>query len=110
NSYPENESPSRLIDGDTGTKFLSFGKENTGVIVTPSIGPSVLRHFTFNLANDSEAFSGRDPVEFEVYGTNDPISSVDDGQGDSENWTLLNSGTLDYAPQNFGLVGWIPVG
>lgn len=109
-TYPANEGPANLLDGDTGTKFLSFGKENTGVIVTPAIGPSVLRHFSFNLANDSEGFSGRDPVEFEIYGTNDPITSPNDSPGDAETWTLLNSGTLDYAPENFGLVGPIPVG
>lgn len=110
NSYPFAESPSTLLDGNTATKFLTFGKENTGVIVTPGVGPSKLNRFTFNLAGDSEGFSGRDPASFEIYGTNDPIVSVDDSRGDFENWTLLNSGTLTYDPANEGLVGPIHVG
>lgn len=109
-TYPVAEGPANLIDGDTDTKFLSFGRENTGVIVTPGVGPSILNRFTLNLAGDSERFPGRDPVAFEIYGTNDPIDSKDDSRGDNEVWTLLNSGSMNYEPQDRGLVGPFHVG
>lgn len=107
---PDGESAVNLIDGDTGTKFLSFAKENSGVVITPSIGPSVLSRVMFNLANDSEGFSGRDPIKMEVYGTNDPVLDVEDGSGLLSNWTLISTSDLNYAPEDFGSVGPIHVG
>ncbi len=109
-TYPAAEGPVNLIDGNSATKFLSFGKENTGVIVTPGVGPSVLSRFTMTLANDSATQSGRDPVAFEIYGTNDPIESLNDSPGNGEDWTLLNSGTMEYEAANFATVGPFHVG
>ena len=34
-SYPAGESPAFVIDGDTATKYLNFGRVNSGFIVTP---------------------------------------------------------------------------
>lgn len=90
-SYPVFESPADGIDGIVTTKYLNFGKINSGFIVTPSLGPSIVESFRMITANDAIA---RDPETFQLYGTNDPITSVDNGQGMGENWTLIASGTI----------------
>ena len=41
---PESEPPAKAIDSDPFTKYLNFGKENSGFIVTPTdptIGPEL---------------------------------------------------------------------
>ena len=90
-NYPAGEAPSFAIDGDTLTKYLNFGRENSGFIVTPSAGASVLNEFEMWTANDE---IGRDPVGYEIYGTNDAITSEDNGRGMDESWTLIDSGDL----------------
>lgn len=91
--YPSGESAARAIDGNSTNKYLNFGRENSGFIVTPSAGPSVLQSFTITTANDSE---GRDPASYELYGSNEPILSNDNSTGNGgESWTLIASGTLD---------------
>ena len=42
-------------------------------------------------ANDAEE---RDPLDWELMGTNDPITSVAHGTGLRENWSAIASGTL----------------
>jgi hypothetical protein len=75
-----------VIDGNTGTKYLNFGKANSGFIVTP--GSSTAQSAVFRTANDAEA---RDPKQVSIYGTNDPITSIDNGTGNNENWSLISS-------------------
>lgn len=89
--YPGNEDPPNAIDLTTD-KYLNFGKENSGFIVTPSKGASVVRSFQITTAND---FDVRDPSSWELYGTNDAIVSEDNSQGTGENWTLIDSGTVN---------------
>ena len=91
-SSPEFEGVENLLDGSTATKYLNFGKENSGFIVTPSAGSSVVRAFTVSTANDLE---GRDPVNWELFGTNDAVITVAHQSGlGREEWTLIASGTL----------------
>ena len=54
-----------IFDDDTATKFLHFRGEieATGVIVTPSVGNTVVTGLTFTTANDA---AERDPVAFEL--------------------------------------------
>ena len=88
----EFEGVENLLDGSTATKYLNFGKENSGFIVTPSAGSSVVRAFTLSTAND---FEGRDPVNWELFGTNDAVITVAHQSGlGREEWTLIASGTL----------------
>ncbi|TWT85896.1 hypothetical protein Pla123a_07030 [Posidoniimonas polymericola] len=90
--YPGAESPAKLIDGDGGSKYLNFGKENAGFIVTPAMGAEVVKTFRLTTANDAEA---RDPSSWQLYGTNDPIQSLDNSQADGgEVWTLLDEGAV----------------
>ena len=89
---PGAEIVSKAVDNDPTTKYLNFGRENSGVIVTPAAGKSVVTGIKITTANDSES---RDPVSFEIYGTNDAIQSPADSQGTLENWTLITTGTLN---------------
>jgi hypothetical protein len=92
-SYPTpNETPAQAIDQNSATKYLNFGKENSGLIVTPGIA-AIVDGIQFTTANDAP---DRDPVLISLYGTNDPISSPDNGFGNNENWTLI-VGNLPYA-------------
>jgi hypothetical protein len=88
NGWPAGESPDLAIDDDTSTKFLHFkgNAEPTGLQVTPSVGATVVTAITFTTANDAVE---RDPVSFELYGSNGTI----DGP-----YTLIASGDIvDFA-------------
>jgi len=87
--YPANENPAFAIDGDPMTKYLNFGEIDSGFIVTPSFGPSIVQSIQITTANDSPE---RDPVVWILYGTNDAISSTDNSDGTGENWTPIDSG------------------
>ena len=88
--YPGAEGPANLIDSNANTKYLNFGKENTGVIVTPAVSSNVL-NMVITTAND---FDDRDPASYELYGTNDSIVSTNNSDGNAETWTLISSGSL----------------
>ena len=105
-AYPCLEGPVDGIDQLSFTKYLNFGRENSGFIVTPSVGPSVVRSFQFTTANDSPS---RDPSGWELYGTNDPIVSADNGTGDAENWTLVDSGSVALPEERESLGSIVPV-
>jgi hypothetical protein len=89
--HPATENPPRLFDGNTATKYLNFGIANSGFIVTPTGGPSVVQALQLTTANDQET---RDPSSWAVYGTTDPIFSKDASLGDAETWFLISSGTV----------------
>ncbi|MGE3308436.1 MAG: MBG domain-containing protein [Limisphaerales bacterium] len=88
---PVGEDVSLAIDGTPLTKYLNFGRINSGFIVTPRVGPTVVTGFTMTTANDLDA---RDPVQWELSGTDDAITTPNHGQGTSERWTPIASGTL----------------
>jgi PEP-CTERM motif-containing protein len=101
-SYPANENPPKLIDGlftgATATKYLNFGREGSGYIVIPS-GPSVVQSFQLYTANDDDR---RDPMSFQLFGTNSPVLSPDNSNGLSEPWTLISSGPLNLPAGTIG--------
>jgi len=90
-SSPGNEQAFHGIDGNFSTKYLNFAKLNTGFIVTPSSGDSVVRSISLATANDAIP---RDPSSYILYGTNDAILSTDHSLGNSEDWTEIASGDL----------------
>jgi hypothetical protein len=90
-SYPGAENPANLIDGLADTKYLNFGEENSGFVVTPSAGLTMVQGFQITTANDAQE---RDPATWILYGTNDPIASGDNSDGLAENWTLIDSGEI----------------
>jgi hypothetical protein len=91
--YPITERPIEAIDGlkTAGSKYLNFGREGAGLIVTPGIGSSIAKSFQITTANDTE---GRDPSLYEIWGTNSSILSLDNSEGTAEPWTLITSGSL----------------
>jgi hypothetical protein len=83
--WPATELPEYVIDDQILTKYLHFKGENdpTGIRVTPSVGPTVVTGISFTTANRREE---RDPVEWELSGSNDSINGP---------YTLIASGTID---------------
>jgi hypothetical protein len=65
NNWPGAELPESAIDG-VGQKYLNFGEENTGIVVTPANGISVATSITLYNANDAEE---RSPRSFELWGS-----------------------------------------
>lgn len=104
-SYPPTEPPANAIDG-TLAKYLNFGRVNSGFIVTPSVGASIVTSFQITTAND---YPERDPASWELLGTNDPITSADNSHGDAENWILIDSGTVDLPEERYTLGPVVPV-
>ncbi|HEY3394943.1 MAG TPA: hypothetical protein VGK58_19720 [Lacipirellulaceae bacterium] len=90
--YPGNEPPAAALDGLATSKYLNFGTLNTGFIVTPGSGPSIIQSMQFSTANDAV---GRDPTSWKLWGTNDPITSVEHSAGDAENWSLIAEGPVE---------------
>lgn len=87
NNWPSNEGPEHLLDG-VGQKYLNFGEFNTGVIVTPVNGCSIVDNMKFWPANDARP---RDPTGYKLYGTNEEIN------GSSQAlslFTLISEGNL----------------
>jgi hypothetical protein len=83
--WPAAEAPANAIDDKVTTKFLHFKGEvePTGFAVTPSMGATVVTGLTFTTANDASA---RDPVAWELYGSNLGI----DGP-----WVLIAKGAIE---------------
>lgn len=98
-SYPGGESPMLSLDGNVGTKYLNFAGPDSGIIVTPSFGdPTIATGLQLTTANDAP---GRDPTSYQVFGTNDPITSSDNSLGNQENWTLISSGSVSLPDDRF---------
>jgi len=89
-SSPNNEMVNNAIDR-TLAKYLNFGEVNSGFIVTPSNGSSVVTGFQVTTANDA---TERDPTGWTLYGTNQAILSTNNSNGSAESWTTIASGTL----------------
>jgi hypothetical protein len=104
--YPSAENPGKVIDGDKATKYLNFGKTNSGIIITPGRGMTIVKSFEITTANDA---AERDPASWILYGTNDAIGSVNNSDGLGENWTLIDSGTLALPADRLALGGMIAV-
>jgi len=90
--WPGAETPDLAIDDNVETKYLHFKGDfdpdagPTGIQVTPAVGATVVTGLTFTTAND---VPGRDPIAFELSGSNDGI----DGP-----YTVIASGLIvDFA-------------
>jgi hypothetical protein len=82
----------KIIDGNLGSKYLNFGRENSGFVVAPSIGLSIVDSFELTTANDALE---RDPTAYTLYGSNDPVLlSQNNTFGDENNWAVISSGPL----------------
>jgi hypothetical protein len=96
---PLMQGPEKAIDGHAYTKYLNLGKEFSGVIVSPSFaGSTLVDAFQITTAND---FPDRDPVQWQLYGTNENIMSANFSQGEGEPWTLIDSGMMNLPNTRF---------
>jgi len=70
--WPGAETPDLAIDDDVNTKYLHFKGETepTGFQVTPMLGSTLVTGLTLTTANDAIE---RDPIQFELYGSNESI-------------------------------------
>jgi hypothetical protein len=91
---PSNEGAANAFDGNVGTKYLNFDKQNAGVTVKLSQG-RVVRKFTLTTANDAVE---RDPASYKLYGSNDGV-----------NWTLIKEGPLSLSDSRYAVSGEISV-
>ncbi len=86
-NWPSAEFPANVI-GNSNSKFLDFdgAKVPTGFSVQPSVGATVVTGLTFTSAGDAPE---RDPVKFELSGSNDSIKGP---------WTPIAAGDIiDFA-------------
>ncbi|MCA9185973.1 MAG: hypothetical protein R3E01_35110 [Pirellulaceae bacterium] len=84
------EDITNAIDG-TLDLYLNFGGTNSGFIVTPSLGPTVVTSFQITTAVDVPE---RDPTSWSLFGTNEPIASLNDSDGGSESWSFIDAGSI----------------
>ena len=75
----------------TIAKYLNFGEVNSGFIVTPSNGSSIVTGFQVTTANDA---TERNPTTWQLFGTNQVIASTNHSTGSAESWNIIASGTL----------------
>ena len=94
NNSPSNETAVNAFDGNVGTKYLNFDKQNAGVTVKLNQG-RVVKKFTITTANDSVE---RDPASYKLYGSNDGV-----------NWILLSEGALSLSDSRYTVSGEIAV-
>jgi len=90
------ETPDKVVDANTGSKFLISRNSNAGVILKPTNSSLVFNRLALSTANDA---SERDPASFILYGsssnltgtegTNIPVSSLT--QIASGNVTMLDA-------------------
>ena len=94
NNSPYNETAVNAFDGNAGTKYLNFDKQNAGVTVKLNQG-RVVKKFTITTANDAVE---RDPSSYKLYGSNDGV-----------NWSLLSEGALSLSDSRFAVSSEIAV-
>lgn len=94
NNSPYNETAGMAFDGNAGTKYLNFDKQNAGVTIKLSQG-RVVQKFTLTTANDAVE---RDPASYKLYGSNDGVT-----------WTLIKEGPLSLSDSRFAVSGEIAV-
>ena len=91
---PAGEEAAKAFDGNVGTKYLNFDKQNAGVTIKLSQG-RVVQKFTLTTANDS---AERDPASYKLYGSNDGVT-----------WTLIKEGPLSLSDGRLAVSGEIAV-
>ncbi len=73
-NYNGGEGPANAIDNNRATKYLNFDKENSGFIVKPSLGATIITGLVLTTANDCPE---RDPASITIRGSQDGINYVD---------------------------------
>lgn len=92
NNWPSAEPPSDLINGvigGGGEKYLNFLVNDTGVIITPTGGTSIVSGMELWVANDEV---NRDPASYEIFGSNSFAGGA--GPFAIADFTPISSGNL----------------
>jgi hypothetical protein len=71
NNWPSAESPDKVVDANTGSKFLIFRNSNAGVILKPTNSNLVFNRLSLSTANDA---SERDPASYIIYGSSSDLT------------------------------------
>ncbi len=106
-NYPAGEEPNKAIDQiaaappGVSTKYLNFGREHAGLIVTPSVH-AIVDGIQFTMSNDTPS---RDPALVTIYGTNDAITDADNSLGTGENWTVIVANLAYASPDTRYIAG-----
>ncbi|SFP03335.1 F5/8 type C domain-containing protein [Amycolatopsis arida] len=82
---PPNETKEKLVDGDVGTKWLTFAP--TGWVTVELAEPTVVNRYALSSANDAP---GRDPKDWTLRGS-----------ADGQSWTDLDRRTGETFPDRF---------
>jgi hypothetical protein len=100
-SSPGGEQPGLAIDQVfnpgppvSTTKYLNFGEQNSGIIITNSEGPVDVNFMRLRTANDAPE---RDPLTYRLEGTNNDVSGIaanSPGTADGVTWSPISEGTL----------------
>ena len=94
-SWPSaGEAPSKVVDRTT-SKYLNFGKQNSGFIVIPAAGATIVDSFVITTGGDAE---GRDPASYTLH-----------GQDKDGLWTQISSGPLSLTANRNAPSAAIPV-
>ena len=99
--YPAAESPAMALDGVTTTKYLNFGGNGSGFIVTPLL-PIPVESFRITTANDA---LGRDPASWALYGRNGALTTVDSGPLPAINADWFGRGVDTHCSRQCGTSG-----
>jgi len=95
NSGEDDSCVSNVIDGDLYTRYYVKSKDgtnsrgiNTGFVVVPGVGDTVVNGFRLATARDRAKGGERDPAEVTLEGSNDPDAT----QAGAKGFTLLYKG------------------
>jgi hypothetical protein len=92
---PSGQDAPRAVDSNQPTKYLNFNKEFSGIVVLPTMGPTIANTLTLVRANDAPE---RDPASYQVWGTNFSDMSLIMPNQDPSNWqfywTLIATGNI----------------
>ena len=78
-SPPFGEDVTKVIDGNSNTKYLNFNRTNTGFIVNTGKNTTAVR-MDLTTANDEPS---RDPIDYQIQGSNNGTT-----------WTTITSGSI----------------
>ena len=91
NNWPSGESPDKVVDANTTTKFLIYRNNNAGLILSPTNANVVFNRLSLSTANDA---SERDPASYVIYGSTTSLSGTAGTNISLAGLTELASGTI----------------
>ena len=90
-NWPSGESPDKVVDNNTGSKFLAFRNNNVGLILSPTNATVAFNRLSLYTANDA---SERDPASYVIYGSTTVLTGTSGTNLPLAGLTQLASGTI----------------